>query len=482
MTEEIFPGYRFTEFSYVVSLLRPEIIRDLELPRHGLKILPLPSTVTPMDNGDYLAALGRPRPDAPRDLSSLAARCRSLRRIRPRDGARREGDQADASAWCRPIRRRCSLRDLLGLLKLGQYAQEPVAKRSSTGSPSCVTQSSADLLERVVRVRSAEGHEVRQRHHRHVPRPAFAGHGVRAAASLHGRDRRRVPRLGLRQERHRRRHGGDRAVGARARRGDPHRARPCSRSSSRAAAPRASRWRTATSCTRRSCMSAADPKRSFLQFVEGKHFPDEFVQQIKNFRVRGSSGKVNIALSELPDFTCLPGEGPLHRGAISISPSIDYIERAYDEAKYGQFSKNPYIDMIIPSMIDRDMAPPGPPRDVVLRAVRAVRYRRRLGRCEARRVRRNGHLDHRALRAEHPHAHRRQAGDHAEGHRDASPASPAATSSTANCCCTNCSSCAPRRNGPISARRCQAITSARPARIRAAASWARPASWRRRKC
>ncbi|HSW32770.1 MAG TPA: NAD(P)-binding protein, partial [Steroidobacteraceae bacterium] len=55
VTEEIFPGYRFTEFSYVVSLLRPEIIRDLELPKHGLKILPLPSTVTPLDNGDYLA-------------------------------------------------------------------------------------------------------------------------------------------------------------------------------------------------------------------------------------------------------------------------------------------------------------------------------------------------------------------------------------------------------------------------------------------
>ncbi len=55
VTEEIFPGYRFSEFSYVVSLLRPEIIRDLELPRHGLKILPLPSTVTPLENGDYLA-------------------------------------------------------------------------------------------------------------------------------------------------------------------------------------------------------------------------------------------------------------------------------------------------------------------------------------------------------------------------------------------------------------------------------------------
>jgi phytoene dehydrogenase-like protein len=106
-------------------------------------------------------------------------------------------------------------------------------------------------------------------------------------------------------------------------------------------------------------LSAADPKRSFLSFVEAKHFPDEFVQQIRNFRVRGSSGKVNIALSALPEFTCLPGDSPLHKGAISISPSIDYIERAYDEAKYGQFSTNPYIDMIIPSMIDRDMAPPG---------------------------------------------------------------------------------------------------------------------------
>jgi len=106
-------------------------------------------------------------------------------------------------------------------------------------------------------------------------------------------------------------------------------------------------------------MSAADPKRTFLQFVDRRHLPSEFVTAIERFRVRGSSGKVNIALSELPQFTCLPGEGPLHRGAISISPSIDYIERAYDQAKYGQFSSQPYIDMIIPSMIDRDMAPPG---------------------------------------------------------------------------------------------------------------------------
>ena len=106
-------------------------------------------------------------------------------------------------------------------------------------------------------------------------------------------------------------------------------------------------------------LSAADPKRTFLQFVEPKHFPAEFVTSIENFRVRGSSAKVNLALSELPQFTSLPGEGPLHRGSISISPSIDYLERAYDDAKYGQISKRPYVDILIPSMIDPYMAPPG---------------------------------------------------------------------------------------------------------------------------
>jgi phytoene dehydrogenase-like protein len=106
-------------------------------------------------------------------------------------------------------------------------------------------------------------------------------------------------------------------------------------------------------------LSAADPYVTFIKLVEEKHLPEDLIHSIKKFRMRGSSGKVNIALSELPNFTALPGEGALHRGAISISPSIDYIERAYDDAKYGQFAKEPYIDMIVPSMIDPDMAPPG---------------------------------------------------------------------------------------------------------------------------
>src|SRR5207248_8835923 len=74
---------------------------------------------------------------------------------------------------------------------------------------------------------------------------------------------------------------------------------------------------------------------------------------------RGSSGKVNLALDGLPDFTCLPGSGDHLRGAISFSPSVDYMERAYDDAKYGRFSRRPYIDMVIPTLVDSSMAPPG---------------------------------------------------------------------------------------------------------------------------
>jgi phytoene dehydrogenase-like protein len=111
--------------------------------------------------------------------------------------------------------------------------------------------------------------------------------------------------------------------------------------------------------TAKAVLSSADPIVTFLKLVEPGHLPDELVQSLKRFRTRGSSGKVNLALSELPDFKALPGEGALHRGAVSISPSIDYIERAYDDAKYGRFASEPYVDMIVPSMIDPDMAPPG---------------------------------------------------------------------------------------------------------------------------
>ena len=80
---------------------------------------------------------------------------------------------------------------------------------------------------------------------------------------------------------------------------------------------------------------------------------------MRRYKFRGSSGKVNLALDALPNLTCLPGAGPHLRGAVSISPSVDYMEQAYDDAKYGRFSRRPYIDIVIPSLTDTSVAPPG---------------------------------------------------------------------------------------------------------------------------
>jgi phytoene dehydrogenase-like protein len=106
-------------------------------------------------------------------------------------------------------------------------------------------------------------------------------------------------------------------------------------------------------------VSSLDPKQTFLNLVDPALLPEDLVTDLSRFTYRGSSGKVNLALDGIPELACWPGPGPHLRGAVSISPSIDYIERAYDQAKYGDFSSHPYIDIIFPSMIDPDMAPPG---------------------------------------------------------------------------------------------------------------------------
>jgi phytoene dehydrogenase-like protein len=105
--------------------------------------------------------------------------------------------------------------------------------------------------------------------------------------------------------------------------------------------------------------SSVDPRLTFLRFLDNGLLPDEFVEDVSRYKFRGSSAKVNLALDALPDFTCLPGAGPHLRGAISISPSVDYMERAYDDAKYGRFSRKPYVDIVIPSLTDPSVAPPG---------------------------------------------------------------------------------------------------------------------------
>jgi phytoene dehydrogenase-like protein len=105
-------------------------------------------------------------------------------------------------------------------------------------------------------------------------------------------------------------------------------------------------------------LSSCDPNLTFLRLVGERHLDEEFTTQIKRYKLRGSSGKVNLAVDRLPEF--FGREGTAHlRGDIAIAPGIDYLERAYDEAKYGEFSSRPYINVVIPSIMDPSVAPPG---------------------------------------------------------------------------------------------------------------------------
>jgi len=107
--------------------------------------------------------------------------------------------------------------------------------------------------------------------------------------------------------------------------------------------------------------SSVDPHLTFERFLEPEQLPTEFLRAVKRIDYRSASAKVNLALSEPPQFTCAEGEGlqPHHHGTIHIGPSIDYIERAYDDAKYGRPSDEPVLEITLPTSVDQTIAPAG---------------------------------------------------------------------------------------------------------------------------
>jgi phytoene dehydrogenase-like protein len=356
VTEEVFPGFKFSVFSYVVSLLRPEIIRDLDLPRHGLQILPLESTVTPLDNGDYLA--GWADPDETRE---------ELRRHSPRD--------ADAAVvfghlmhhmamavkpilgMIPPDPASLSPRDLMGLLKLGSHFRS-LGSEHFHALHKLMTMSSADYLDEwfefdaLKATRSASGiigtflgprspgsAYVLLHHYMGEIDGAFRAWGFQKGGT--GAISESIA-------------GAAKAFGAEIRTGADVIAVTTKDGKATGVALKGGQEIQA-----KLVISGLDPRLTFTRLVDPKTLPGELVEGIRRYKFRGSSGKVNLALSGLPSFSCLPGNGPHLRGAISISPSLEYLERAYDDAKYGEFSQHPYMDVVLPSMIDPGMAPPG---------------------------------------------------------------------------------------------------------------------------
>ena len=109
----------------------------------------------------------------------------------------------------------------------------------------------------------------------------------------------------------------------------------------------------------RAVISNADPKRTFFHLIDPVHLPPTFVRRLQNYRMNGTVAKLNLAMSGLPTFPALNGNSEALTGRIQIGPDIDYIERAFDDSKYGNVSRAPYLEFTIPSLTDPPLAPSG---------------------------------------------------------------------------------------------------------------------------
>ena len=356
VTEEIFPGFTFSVCSYVVSLLRPEIIRELDLPRHGLEILPLDGTFTPMPDGDYLWRVN----DHARTRREIARHSRLDAEAYDEYGKA----MVEMGRFVKPILGMTppdptslspkGWKDLLFLARrfqklppADQYNQIQLMTMSAVDfldqwfetDVLKATMSASGIIGTFLGVRSPGTAYVLLHHYMGEIDGAFRSWGfarggtgaisnaIAAAAREAGAEiRLEAPVAKILV-------AGNRATGVVLANGDEIQA-PI-------------------------VCSSVDPRLTFFGMVGEDRFDDEFVEDIRRYKFRGSSGKVNLALDALPDFRSLPGPGAHLRGAISISPSVDYMERAYDDAKYGRFSRRPYIDIVIPSLTDPSVAPPG---------------------------------------------------------------------------------------------------------------------------
>src|SRR5438045_1451855 len=356
VTEEIVPGFLFSECSYVVSLLRPEIIRELDLPRHGLEILPLDGTFTPMHDGNHLWP-----------INDHARTLRENRRHSRLDAEAYDEFSKMMTPMCRLVKPMLSMvppdpttlnpKDLKQLHFLLQRFRELSSDERYT-LVQLMTMSSADFLDQwfetdvlkatmsasgiigtYLGIRSPGTAYVLLHHYMGEIDGAFRSWGfsrggtgaisnaIAAAAREAGveiRTKASVAKIIVKN---------GRAAGVALQSGEE--------------------------LTANVVSSSVDPHLTFEKFLEPNELPADFLEDVKRYKYRGSSGKVNLALDALPEFKCLSGDGAHLRGALSISPSMEYMERAYDDAKYGSFSRRPYIDMVIPSLTDPSVAPPG---------------------------------------------------------------------------------------------------------------------------
>ena len=356
VSESLYPGFTYTVCSYVVSLLRPWIIRDLELAKHGLQIVPLEASFTPYPDGRSLVRW----PDAARTRAEIAAFSPRDADLYPEFGkamgqlARFAKAIIDNPAPDPASIRPADLMQMLGLGKrfrgLGNDLAELQYKLTTMSAVDFLREwfesdeliapmSVSGIIGTFLGVKSPGTAYVLLHHYMGEIDGAsrawgFAkgGNGavseaIASSARSHGAE----IRVSAGVERILVENG--RATGVVLENGDE--------------------------ITAKTVVSGCEPRLTFLGMVGESHLPDDFVTSLKRYKLRGSSAKVNLSLDGFPEFSSRPGIGPHVQGDVAICPGTDYLERAYDQAKYGEHSSRPYINAVFPTLFDPSMAPPG---------------------------------------------------------------------------------------------------------------------------
>ena len=355
VTEEIIPGYKFTVYSYVVSLLHPQIIRELELPKHGLQVMPLEGAFTPTEDGNYFASY----PDEDDTLQEIRRHSRRDADIFPAFS----NMMYELARAVKPILTMVppdlSNPGLSGLGTLRQLAGhlKYLGKEKFYWLTKIMTMSAYDFLsewfETDVLIASIAQIGIigtflgpKSPGTAYVLLHYYLGE-LDGATSSWGSQRGGTGGVSEAIAR------AARSFGAEIRCNTPVEQVIVKNGQATGVA-----LQNGDEIYANTIVSGCDPKVTFRNLLDEKLLPTDLVEAIDNFKFRGSSGKVNLALDGLPDFPAMKDKA-LIRGMQEICPSVDFLENAYDDAKYGGFSKRPFLGCIIPSTVDPSMAPPG---------------------------------------------------------------------------------------------------------------------------
>jgi phytoene dehydrogenase-like protein len=356
ITEELRPGFWFTTFSYALSLLRPDIIHDLELTKHGFMPLLMSTAFAPDEDGGYLL-FGQ---DHGQNIQEIA-------RHSKHDADAYDQYSHDIEMVCQAIKPFLDMvppdifsddpEELLALAGIGSRLRR-LDKRVLHNAVRLLTGSAADFLDDYFDSELLKGYLASSSIIGTKVGPRSQGSGLVLLYHLLGEHDGEFGAWAF----HKGGNGGFTQVLARAARSFG--AEIALESPVEAVITKDGRTTgvaltDGTEFYADTVVSALDPRRTFLELVNPRELPDDLVENIQRFRFQGTSSKVNFALDGLPRFPAL-GDKPDHfRGFTNIGPSMDYLERAFDDAKYGWYSQRPYIDMAVQSTIDPDMAPPG---------------------------------------------------------------------------------------------------------------------------